>query len=359
MADKYSDMTDERLHELMLENAPINIDKRQGSVAYDLTYPAALELMNAYIELGVAYDARMPDTAVGEDLDIVCAVIGIYRRDPVSAEGTVQFSGPADEEIPTGTRIVAEPDDIPLYFTTNETVILDENGEGEVEVTAEDPGLDGNIAAGEMEAVTGYLFDIVSVTNEKELEGGSDIEDDETLRQRYFDRVQLPITSGNAAHYKQWSLEVPGVGDVKVYPIWDGAGTVKVVLIDTEMTAPAQSVIDEVSDHIENERPVGADVTVTGATELNIDVSATVQLASGASISEVTSEFEEALTDYLRELAFQDELIRYTQIANLLLDVPDIIDYSDLTVNDGTSNIEPADEEVGVTGAVNFTDGTV
>lgn len=110
------------------------------------------------------------------------------------------------------------------------------------------------------------------------------------------------------------------------------------------------------------ERPIGAIVTVVTATDLLINVSATLTLAPGASIGDVTAQFKAGLSEYLKSIAFvtnnitnEPELIRYTRIANVLLDIPPIIDYTDLLVNGGTSNIQPTTEQVGVVGNVVFT----
>lgn len=63
-----------------------------------------------------------------------------------------------------------------------------------------------------------------------------DQETDDELRARYYIKIQTPATSGNAYHYRLWSKEVSGVGDAKVYPLWNGNGTVKVLIIDSNKT---------------------------------------------------------------------------------------------------------------------------
>ena len=57
------------------------------------------------------------------------------------------------------------------------------------------------------------------------LTAGTDDEVDDNLRDRLAIRVQKQATSGNAYHYEQWALSVPGVGAVKVIPVWDGPNT--------------------------------------------------------------------------------------------------------------------------------------
>ena len=174
----------------------------------------------------------------------------------------------------------------------------------------------------------------------------------DTLFHRLRDGVRKPASSGSAGHFKQWALEVAGVGDAKVYPVWNGGGTVKVVLLDTEKTSPAPSVVTAAATYIESQRPIGVTVTVVGATELAINVTATLTLDAGANATDVQTQFTASLADYLKSIAFTGEQIRYTRIANLLIDIAGVIDYANLTVNGGTANIQPTDEQVGVVGTV-------
>ncbi|MGI6318486.1 MAG: baseplate J/gp47 family protein [Dethiobacteria bacterium] len=56
---------------------------------------------------------------------------------------------------------------------------------------------------------------------------GEDEETDESLRQRYFESLVSQAYGGNIADYKQKVTALPGVGGVKVEPVWNGGGTVK------------------------------------------------------------------------------------------------------------------------------------
>ena len=336
----------------MLENVDPAIDQREGSVTHDLTMPAAIEIANAYIELDAVLALGFAETSEGEYLDMRASEHGVTRKEALKAQGSVILTGPVATVVPEGTRLQTAAE---VFFVTLANVTLT-SGTATVNAEAEEAGLAGNVATGEIDALApGDLYGIVTVTNTAAFDGGADTEDDASLLARLMDRVQRPATSGNAAHYKQWALEVAGVGDAKVYPVWNGGGTVKVVLLDTEKTAPAPSVVDAAAAYIETQRPIGAAVTVVGATELAINVSATLTLDSGIDIADVQTQFTTALTDYLKSVAFTGEQIRYTRIANLLIDVAGVIDYASLTVNGGTANIVPTDVQVGVSGSVTLT----
>ena len=48
-----------------------------------------------------------------------------------------------------------------------------------------------------------------------------------------------------------WAREKTGVGKSKAFPLWDGPGTVKVVLLDNEMRSPTSSVVESVQQYID------------------------------------------------------------------------------------------------------------
>jgi uncharacterized phage protein gp47/JayE len=93
-------------------------------------------------------------------------------------------------------------------------------------------------------------------------------------------------------------------------------------------------------------------VTVAAATGLDIVVSATVTLDTGYVLTTVQSEFETALTDYLKGIAFKQSFVSYAQIGALLLDAPGVLDYEALLVNGLAVNVVVGAEEVAVKGTV-------
>lgn len=337
----------------MLDESPDDIDKRPGSVTYDLTGPAAIEFESAYVELDFTLDKGLPDTAYGEYLDRVVAALGITRKPAVKATGELTFSGVDTTLIPKGTEAYTEGDN-PVYFVTTADGAIS-NGTVTVPAEAKVGGKDGNVAAGMVTLTTGNLTGVTGVTNEKPFAGGVDEETDEALRERYYDRARRPITSGNANHYRAWAMEVAGIGEAHVYPLWAGNGTVKVVVIDGNKRPPTPEKVEEVAQHIETVRPIGATVTVVGAKEFKVNVSATLTVEPGTSIATVTSAVQASLSAYLTAIAFKESIIRISRIANMILDVDGVIDYANLLVNSGTGNLTIPDESVAVMGTVTFT----
>lgn len=355
----YEDQTKAAILDRMLGASPADIDKRQGSVTYDLLSPAAIELTQAYAELDNVLAFGFADTTFGAYLDMRAREYGLTRKPAVKSSGSLTFIGPEGTEIQRGT-IASTGGDYPVYFVTTADATIGAGGSVTVTAEAQDAGAAGNVGAGAVTTLLGDLVGIVTVTNASYFEGGVDAESDASLLARYYERAQRPATSGNANQYRQWALEVPGVSDARVYPVWNGPGTVKVVLLDDDKTAPDPSVVAAAQTYIDPAQdgtgqgvaPIGAAVTVAGAVEVPVDVAVTVTLAPGATVAEVQTQIETGVRAYLRSLAFADPLVRITRIANVILDIPPVIDYADLTINGAAGNIAVADGEVAVLGTV-------
>jgi len=113
--------------------------------------------------------------------------------------------------------------------------------------------------------------------------------------------------------------------------------------------------MQEVTDHIEDVRPIGATVTVASATGVAINIAVTLTLAAGYTAEQVTGYIEANIIEYLKDIAFVETYVSYARIGSTILDTEGVLDYSGLTVNGGTANIAIADTEVAVLGAVTIT----
>lgn len=348
---QYSNETKDVILQRMLDNSDPSVDKREGSVTNDLLSPAAIELAQAYIDLdNVLTFGFASEDMPSNYLDLRSAEVGLTRKPSTKAVGKVTFNGTDGTVIAIGSRVSTD-EETPKYFvTTTEGTIT--GGSITVDAEAEKAGADGNVAAGQITLVAGDLSGVTSVNNSADFSGGADTETDNSLLTRYFEKVRKPATSGNANAYVQWAKAVSGVGDAKVYPLWNGNGTVKVIVIGDDKTAPTQTVVDSVTTYVEDRRPIGASVTVQGAVEIAIDITATLVLESGYALADAQTEIESALASYLADLAFVDDKVRYSHIGNLIIDTSSVKDYSSLTVNGGTANITVADGEVAVKGVV-------
>lgn len=333
----------------MLTNVSNDVDKRQGSVAYDLLMPTAIELSQAYFQLDTALNLAFINENMPSDiLTIAASEFGIDRRTSIRSTGQVTLSGNNGITIPTGTRVRTNSG---VYFvTTEDSTIV--SGSIDVAVRAEVGGIEGNVASGEINTVIGDLAGVVSVTNALDFTNGIAEESDTDLIQRVYNKLRRPATSGNIYHYEQWATEVSGVSAARVIPLAFGPGTVQVIVLGSNNRAPSPEVISAVVSNIEDNKPIGATVTVGGVTELPINVVVDLELAVGSDISEVTDQITAQLNTYLQGLAFVDDIVRYNRIASIIIDDSRVLDYRNLEVNGGTVNIQTQNTEVAVTGTV-------
>jgi uncharacterized phage protein gp47/JayE len=359
------DQTEDEIMQRMLNRVPADIDKSEGSFIWDAQAPVAFLLSEAAIWAQQVLQRGFASTAFGEYLDLRAAEHGVTRRPAVAAIGEVKFTGMPGRMVPAGTVVATPADEVTgessIEYETTASVPLGEQGEGVAPIRALVPGRAGVVPAGVIVVLATPISGITAVTNPTATTGGTDIESDESLLERFYARVRSQGTSGNKAQYIQWAGEVPGVGGVQVKPLWQGPGTVGVYLLDAdkraanaEIVAAAQTYIDPTQDgQGEGAAPAGPIVTLKAAEEVPINISVQLTLASGASLADVSAQIETGVTSYLKQLAFSDPLVRFTRIAAILLDIPPIIDYSNLTVNGAAdTNLQIDFGQVAVLGTV-------
>jgi len=336
----FEDMTYENILAGMLGMVASDVDKREGSVIYDSLAPCAYQLAQSYFYLNAFIDLVSGDTAVEEYLDRVVADYGITRKAATFAIRKITTSGAVD----IGTRWGI----IDTSYAI--TALLSENV---YSATCEQLGEVGNQYSGVLDnidnisGVTATLTDIIT--------SGEDEETDDNLRTRFYNQIRSAATSGNTYDYRNWALEVPGCGDAKVFPIWNGAGTVKVLVVDENMTIDA-ALPAVVAAYIESVRPIGATVTVESPMSNAINVTANVLLDGSKVLADVQAAFITALTVYLKDTVFDTYSVSYAKIGSLLLATAGVEDYNTLLVNTGTANITILDSEMPHTGTVTLTE---
>lgn len=356
-----------------LQNSDTGItDMNPGSISRTLIEVIARQFDMSEYRAEQIIKLFFAKTTLGKYLDLRVEETSMEPRNKgTKASGIITASrstpAPFGQLIPAGTIFVTEDRNIQVETDVDSTL---DQGETSVHIQAKvlKIGSAGNLAAGivlKQSGVAVSLLEMITVAAPG-FKGGTDTENDTSLLARYLDYIRNPGTSGNNAHYRQWSLEVSGVGGVKVVPRWDGVGTVKVIVIDLNKEPASSQIVEAVQNYIdpncngdgEGKAPTGATVTVTAATSLIINVSANVNIDPAHTIEQIEAAFIVALGSYLKEIAFkvdnnkQPLPVSYAQIGSRLIDTPGVMDYNSLLVNEGTTNISLSASEVGVIGAV-------
>ena len=347
----WEDMTFENILEDMLSRIPDDVDKREGSIIYDALAPAAYKLAEAYFLLRNYVDLFFADTAVGEYLSRRTAELGIVRRPATKAIRKIVTSGP----INIGTR---------WGFEDTTYVVTEKISDMEYKAECEHAGTIGNVYSGPLyniDNISGITAELTDV-----LIPGEDEETDESLRQRYFESLISQAYGGNIADYKQKVRALPGVGGVKVEPTWNGGGTVKLIIIDSDYNKPSSTLIDEVQTAVDPEQnqgqgygiaPIGHVVTVVGVDEVTIDVEPQITLQTGYTWEDVKPAVEAAINGYFDELRSQWSnsetlVVRISQIEVRILAITGIIDVQNTKLNGLQQNIELGSYEIPVLGEV-------
>lgn len=351
----FEDISYKSLLERMLDRVPNSLDKREGSIIYDALAPAALELMALYIELGRVVNESFADTASREFLIRRCKERGIFPRAATNAVLRGVFV-PSSVDV-SGVRFnIGE-----INYTVGEKI-----SDGAYYVTCESAGEVGNRFLGDMLPID-YVSGLETAQLAEVLIPGEDEESTEALRTRYLDSFEKKAFGGNVQDYKEKTLAVPGVGAVKVTPVWDGGGSVLLTILDSEMNAPSGELISAVKSAADPEEnsgegygfaPIGHVVTVEGAAEVPINISADVEYDSGYSFSVLEDEIKTQLSDYLLELRgeWQESAagltVRISRIETRLLSVTGIVDVSNAKINGAEENLSLGFDEIPVLGGV-------
>lgn len=341
-------MTKEEILSRLLSEISNEYDKTVGSFFYDVEQPVSTELETVYGQVEDILKNGFAKTAEGEYLNNKVLEQGLTRKAATASTVTVKVTGTPSSSVSVGDKVASDE----LVFTVIENAVLDSGGIAYVTASCDTLGRIGNIPIGAINKFPVTLPGLVSVTNEEAASGGYDEETDDELRERYFEKVSLPATSGSKYHYVAWAKEVSGVGDAKCIPLWNGNGTVKVIIINSDKEAAGSALINEVASHIEENRPIGASVTVESATPLTINISVSLVLANGVTEEMARNRISNSVTEFLQKKAFSSSYISFAQIGGCILNCDGIIDYTDLTLNGGTENIEVSETAVPVLGGV-------
>lgn len=212
-------------------------------------------------------------------LENLGALHKITRFQPTKAVVTEKFilSAPQATEqiIPAGTRVSAGGD---IYFeTTNEITI--ESGITEITAVLQctEEGEKGNgFTPGQLNVLVDSIPWIATVVNIDTSQGGSDIEDDESFRERIWIAPEGFSVAGPEGayiyHAKQYS---PLILDIIVTSPNPGTVDIRVLLKDGEI--PEQSFLEGLQEYLsaKNRRPL-TDYVIVGAPEvINYDINLT------------------------------------------------------------------------------------
>lgn len=313
----------------MKESIKNGIDSSEGTFTHDLLSPSANEIAKLYNQMDYAISQAFLVNAEGKFLTDKAKEFGVQRKNEQKSVGIVTFYGATGTRI-TRSTIVSTVNNL-QYETIDEAIIEGESVD--VTVQAVEAGEKYNIEPLTIRSLSTSIGGVTRVENKEQFVGGRLVENDDELRKRTFDKIMYPSASGNANHYKDWAYSVNGVGAAKVMPVWDGPGTVKVIILDANKKPANRALIEKVNENIEKNRPIGATVTVATANTVNFRLNVFIKQFGSALMEEIRTELINKINDYLQKIAFEQERVSYNKIVAILENMDSVADYKDVSIN--------------------------
>lgn len=350
----YEDQTYEKILNRSLARVATDVDKREGSLVMNAIAPVSAEHANIYILLDGIIQNGYADTAIREYLVLRCKERGIIPYDATKAV----LKGKFNMEIPIGSRFnLNELNYIATAFIENVDSFFYYQMECETE------GTQGNKFFGALNPIE-YI--------DKDLEGelvellipAEDEEDTEALRERYLNSFDSNPFGGNKQDYKDKTNALDGVGGTVVIPVWNGGGTVKLIIIDSNYNKASDTLVKRVQEKIDPDpqgtgsgiAPIGHTVTVTTVRELSIAVNVRLTLNEGYTWSQLKPKATKALEAYFLEMRKAWEngnlVVRVSQIENRLLNLEGVLDVADTTLNGVSGNLPVEIDQLPILGGV-------
>lgn len=346
----------------LLSRVSDDLDKREGSIIYDALAPAAWEMASIYRLLFSAYDEAFISTATGVSLDRRVEEMGITRRDATKAVCKGEFKNSAGSyfDITVGDRFSSLDPYMAITY-----VAIEQISTGIYRLEAVDAGSEANHYLGAISPIT-HISGLGSAVITEILIPGEDTESDEDLRARYLSFIQNEMQDGNVAQYQYWADNYDGLGRVKIFPLWNGANTVKVSILDADNSSASSELISSFQNYLDPDSeglgngvaPIGAKVTVTTATDKIINIAGKIKVSEGYLFSDVNTTVEGLLTSYFGGNAYDKSKVYYMEVGAVILSAEGVSSLSELTLNEGTSDITLEDEEIGALGTLALTEVT-
>lgn len=333
----------EEILQTALDTVSDTLDKREGSIIYDALAAAAVVLHEQYIDLEQKLLEGFAATASREYLILRAEEAGMDAPYAASAAIVEAAVTPGGTEVPIGTRFNC--DKLNFY-------VSGQTEDGSYLLTCETAGTAGNLSSGVLlpidyvDGLTGAIITGIAIY-------GEEAQDTEEYRAAYFANIKNEARDGNVRQYESWTESYPGIGSFKVIPLWAGANTVKVSILDAEnnpaseeLIAAYQEYLDPNSEGLGNGMaPIGAIVTVSTASQKAVTLSGELTLTAGYTEPEGLDDLIDA---YLRSLAYSKTTISYMALGAAVLSCEAVDNLSNFLVNGATADITLNDEEIAV-----------
>lgn len=335
----FEQQTYENILQRMLDRVEMDVDKRQGSLVYDMLAPMAAELAEHYSQLEGVVDMLFIRSASGEWLDRLGMQFGIPRREAVAAvrrADCYNYEG-TPLEVAVGTRFRCDE------WTYMVQQVLEDGG---YVLQCEQPGIGGGLAEGVLLPLD-YLPQLQDAVMGEVLSDGSEEETDEAYRSRIISILEQPAFGGNPSQYRAETLSIAGVGDVEVFPAFNGGGTVGLVLAGVNGEPVSEELVQQVQrryngdDNEQNMAPIGHKVTVKSCVKKEVTIQMQVQLKEGYVLESLQDSLQQRIRAAVEGIPLRQQKLYTAQIVAAVLEEEAVLDVplDHVTINNSSENL--------------------
>ena len=352
----YEEMTYDYILADAKAEAGDGIQKGEGSLVFNALSVLAFELEKLYIEANYILNEGFADTADMEGLVRIAANRGLTRKPATNAYVSIT----ANVALPIGWRASLKGYN---YIVTEE---LDSTNHI-YKAMCEEAGSGPNELLGQLTPID-YVDGLTSAVITQVLIAGDDDETQEELYRRYLESFSTEAFGGNITAYKTIVNAMDGVGGCKVYPVWDGVGTVKVVVQAADGGVPSTYLINQIQEALVPTdggtgygfAPIDHDVTVAAVTPVTVNVSTTITYTAGYSWATIGDQITAAVEGYIKSIAEAwsegdartEALVYVSRLEAAVLNVTGVTDIQGTTLNGSTTNLHLDSDEIPVMGTL-------
>lgn len=360
----YENNTEKVLKEEMLSSIDSGISKSEGYFVYDAIAPAAKRISECYTSLNLILKLMFGDPApeIPEEdydkfIDKDAARHGLKRKEGINSIGEVTFIG-IDNSVINENSIVQTIEGLRYQVTAQGEIV---NGKCTLGIKAMEIGSKYNVPSNTIVQIPIKINGIISVSNVNPTTSGTDRETSEELLERIISKERDESSSGNVYDYEKWAMEVSGVESVKVKPLWNGNGTVKIIVAGDNSTQLDDTILQKVKEYIDphdgqgfGKAPIGATVTVISVAPIKIDVKIqALSIEDKYNLEDVQLNIKKSLDSYFKKLS-AGGTVKINAVEAVIMMTEGVNDLASIKINDQTQNIQVIDENKASLGGITY-----
>lgn len=334
------------------------IIKSEGSLVHNALSALAYEIEKLYIQMDYIIEQSHAGTADIEHLEMIALDRAIVRKEATNAYVKAEFN----VAVPIGSRYSLKGYNYKAVEVINDSL-------HQYKMIVEETGLGPNDLRGDLIPID-FTEGLESAKVTELLVAGDDDESKESLYKRYIESFTSQSFAGNISAYMEKFASIQGIGGSKIYPTWNGAGTVKAVLISSDYTAVSDYLISQIRAEAVPARgsgygwaPIGHNLTIESVKEVVINVSTQITYAAGYSSSNLSEKIKEKVKEHLKGIAetwkegdeHTEAIVYISRLESAILDIQGVLDVNNTSLNGNSSNLTLQSDEIPKMGEVVLT----